>query len=236
MKMKKIMFALCFAVGGVVTVSAQETQDTTSNQYRTETQSQYPQDAMSQDQDRERIQATELPDGVKRTLEGEEYRGWLISGAFKSNERADQSMMESDTTNTGVSDPSINATETAEEEVFIVELKNGAETRTLKFNSNGEMVEDMSGQNMQNNEFNQNDQMDQTMPADPSVPTEPSVPAEPSTPADPSLETDPNATEQPGQSQTPELETTDPATQPQPDQSTQTETETQTDPTLTEPK
>jgi len=228
--MKKIMFALCFAVGGVVTVSAQDTQDTTSNQYRTETQSQFPQDGMSQEQDRERIQATELPDGVKRTLEGEEYRGWLISGAFKSSETGDQSMMESDTTSTGVTEPGINATETEGEEAFIVELKNGAETKTLKFNSDGEMIEDLSDQNMQNNEFNQNDQMDQTVPADPSVPTEPSVPAEPSTPADPSLETDPNATEQPGQSQTPELETTDPAAQPAPDQSTQT------DPAITEPK
>ena len=230
------MFALCFTVGGVVAVSAQDTQDTTSNQYRTETQSQYPQDVMGQDQDRERIQATELPDGVKRALEGEEYRGWLISGAFKSNEGADQSMMESDTTSTGVNEPSINATETEEEEVFIVELKNGAETKTLKFDSDGQMLEDVSDQNMQNNEFNQNDQMDQTTPADPSVPTDPAVPAEP-TPADPSLETDPNATEQPGQSQTPgELETTDPATtQPEPDQSTQTETQPDQS-TVTEPK
>ncbi len=247
--MKKIMFALCFAVGGVVTVSAQDTQDTTSNQYRTETESQYPQDVMGQDQDLERIQATELPDEVKRSIEGEEFRGWLISGAFRTNE-ADQSM--TDTTSTGVNEPGINATEPVEE-VFIVELKNGAETKTLKFDSNGQMLEEMSDQNVPNNEFNQNDQMDQTVPADPSLPadpsvpaepstpadpsleTDPSVPAEPSTPADPSLETDPNATEQPGQSQTPELETTDPATQPQPDQSTQPEPQPDQS-TVTEPK
>src|SRR5687767_2166952 len=95
--MKKIMFALCFMFGGVVAVTAQDAQDTTSNQYRTETQNQDPsqaqdpsqsqeqsQYAQGQDQDRERIQSTELPEEVKRSLENQEYRGWLISGAYKA--------------------------------------------------------------------------------------------------------------------------------------------------------
>src|SRR5687768_15645608 len=95
--MKKIMFALCLLGGSVAVVSAQDTQDTTSNQYRTETQqdttgqsqdqqmqqdttgqsqdqmnqNQDQQMGQSQDQDRERIQSTELPDGVKRSLEGQ---------------------------------------------------------------------------------------------------------------------------------------------------------------------
>lgn len=144
------MFALCFLFGGIVVVSAQDTQDTTSNQYRTETQSQYPQYPMTQDQDRERIQATELPDPVKRTLEGAEYRGWLISGAFKAD--ASQ-MMNADTTS---ADPNrqgnANATGAEDEELYIVELKNGAETKTLWFDSEGQQLEGMDDQqNMQKN-------------------------------------------------------------------------------------
>ena len=171
------MFALCLMFGGIVVVSAQDTQDTTSNQYRTETQSQYPQDSLSQSQDmtnqdqsqsqgmmgqqdRERIQVTELPDEVKRSLEGQEYRGWLISGAFKA-QSGDQSSMESDTTSTDATQQqeSANATGMEEEEVFIVELKNGAETKTVRFDSKGEVVEGMEGdQNGQTpgNQYNQN--------------------------------------------------------------------------------
>ncbi|MDQ2658000.1 MAG: hypothetical protein M3Y60_11330, partial [Bacteroidota bacterium] len=153
--MKKVMFALCFLFGGIVVVSAQDTQDTTSNQYRTETQSQYPQDALGQqDQDRERIQSTELPDEVKRSLEGEEYRGWLISGAFKSQASTDQSLG-ADTTSTDPSrQGSINATGAEGEEVFIVELKNGAETKEVYFDSNGQKIEGMGGdENMQNSQY-----------------------------------------------------------------------------------
>src|SRR5690349_25004333 len=132
--MKKVMFALCFVLGGVVLVSAQDTQDTTSNQYRTDRQSQYPQDqqGMNQNQDqglnqdRQRIQSTELPDEVKRSLEGEEYRGWLISGAFKAQGGQDQSSTGADTTSTNTNrEGNVNATGTEDEEVYIVELKNG---------------------------------------------------------------------------------------------------------------
>jgi len=231
--MKKIMFALCFVFGGIVTVAAQERQDTTSNQYRTETQSQYPQDAQAQDQDRERIQATELPDEVKRSLEGEEYRGWLISGAFKSKGSADQSSMESDTTsaNTDANNQArTNATGTEEEEVYIVELKNGAETKTLRFDSKGQKVEGMEDdQNSQNSQPNQNSDMNQNSEKGQ---------MEETTPADQSQQADPNAPEQPGQSQSTGDQSTQSSgqsTQSQSDQSTQsksgqsTGTETQTD-------
>ena len=217
--MKKIMFALCFVFGGIVAVSAQEKQDTTSNQYRTETESQYPQDAQAQDQDRERIQATELPDQVKRSLEGEEYRGWLISGAFKS-----KNPMGSDTASTSTdanNQPNANATGTEQEEIYIVELKNGAETKTLRFDSKGEKVEGMEDeQNSQNSQFNQNSDMNQN--------TEKGE-MEQAPPADQSQQTDPNATEQPGQSQSTgdqSGQSSSQATQSQSSQSTDTETQT----------
>ena len=218
------MLALCFVFGGIVAVVAQESQDTTSNQYRTETQSQYPQDAQAQDQDRERIQATELPDEVKRALEGEEYRGWLISGAFKSTGNQDQSSMESDTTSTNTdanNQPGINATDTEGEEVYIVELKNGAETQTLRFDSKGQKLEGMEeDQNSPNSQFNQDSEMNQ--PPDKGQ-------MEQTTPADQSEQADPNATEQPGQSQTPgdqSGQSSGQSTQSQSSQSTETETQT----------
>lgn len=158
--MKKVMFALCFMVGGIVAVTAQDQSQSTMGQ-----------------QDRERIQVTELPDEVKRSLEGQEYRGWLISGAFKAQH--DQSSSESDPTSTDATSQenaeNANATETEKQEHFIVELKNGAETKTVRFDSEGEIVEGMEGD--QNSQMNQSetesstpqpDQSQSSQSADPS--------------------------------------------------------------------
>lgn len=143
------MFALCLMFGVSAIVSAQERQDTTSHRYRTEAQSQYPQDMpvqdlTGQDQDRKRIPPTELPDAVKRSLEGQEYRGWLVNGAYIA-------IGASDTTST-VIDPQDNATVTPVEEIYIVELKNGAETRTLRFDKDGKKAEEMDEKQGQNSE------------------------------------------------------------------------------------
>ena len=194
--MKKVMFALCFMFGGIVVVTAQDTQDTTSNQYRTETQSQYPQDAQAQpgqtQQERERIQTTELPDEVKRALEGQEYRGWLISGAFKANagdetspemSGQDNRTTPDNTNNDANREQSTNATGAEGQEIFIVELKNGAETKTIRFDENGEKLEGMddtqnsqnneNGQTEQGNQYNQNDRSTESGQTDPNSTTDP---------------------------------------------------------------
>lgn len=174
-------------------VNAQDTQDTTSNQYRTETPSQtmpgdqsQNQDALGQNQDRERIQSTELPDGVKRSLEGQEYRGWLVNGAFKATGASDasssSSSMESDTTSTdaGQTQGNTSAVGAQAEEVYIVELKNGAQTKTVRFDKEGKKMEGMddgmegqegmqgqNGQSTPNGETspeNQNNQNESTDP------------------------------------------------------------------------
>lgn len=156
-------------------VSAQDP-DTTSNQYRTETESQYGQDAQTQSQyqqDRQRIQSTELPEEVKRTLEGEEYRGWLVSGAYKAKAAETNGMNgEGNTTPDVNRQPSPNVMGQEDEEIYIVELQNGAETQTLRFDKDGNKLEDQSGQGMgdqynqngqgdQNGQYNQNGQSDQ---------------------------------------------------------------------------
>ena len=238
------MFALCFMFGGIVVVTAQDTQDTTSNQYRTETQSQYPQDAQAQqpgqgmmNQDRERIQSTELPEEVKRSLEGQEYRGWLISGAFKA--RAGQSAMVTDTTNMEANPQESNAATGAEdEEIYIVELKNGAETKTLTFDKDGQKLEGMEEEmNNQYNEYNQNNQATPQSPDNQYNPNEQAPVAPPVDPDEEAGQTDPSSTpDQAEQSQAEQsTETrTDPSTESL-DQSTETqssqsaETETQTD-------
>ena len=228
--MKKVMFALCFMFGGIVVVTAQEnTQDTTSNQYRTETQSQYPQDGQAQpgqdQQERERIQTTELPDEVKRALEGQEYRGWLISGAFKAKAGETTEMSGQDNTtapdntnNDANREQSTNAAGAEGEEIYIVELKNGAETKTIRFDENGEKLEGMD--ETQNSQFNQegqtqqgdqyrNDQSTESGQTDPNSTTDPAEQSQSET----ETRTDESA----------ESESADETAEPQSSQSTQTD-------------
>lgn len=240
------MFALCFTFGGIVVLSAQDTQDTTSNQYRTEMRSQYPQDIGMGQPDRERIQSTELPDEVKRSLEGEEYRGWLISGAFRSQASAEQSMG-ADTTSTDFNQQgNANATVQEGEEFFTVELKNGAETKMVHFNSDGQILQGIDeGQNSpsnpytpnpgdplnqdpsepnnqynQDNQYNRNNQYDQTDPQNRNNQPDQMIPPDQTLPADPTLPDDPNAIDQPDQSQSePVPGTPTPGTQPDQPQS-----------------
>jgi len=58
-----------------------------------------------------KIKSEELPEAVKKSLEAQEYRGWMISSAYKAGD------------------------------IYEVELKNGAETKTVKFSKDGKKVE-----------------------------------------------------------------------------------------------
>jgi hypothetical protein len=189
--MKKLMLAFCFLFGGLVAVNAQDTTSTS-----TQTQ-QYPTSTSQDDQDRERINSRDLPDAVKRSLEGTEYRGWLVNAAYKSTGVSDQAtsgQMGSDSTSVGsqgtqstqgaqgdqtmqtdstsTSGNTGNTTSTSGstsgstgnnstmgssgntgaygQEVYVVELKNGAQTKTVRFNKDGSKLDDEgSGNNDQ---------------------------------------------------------------------------------------
>jgi hypothetical protein len=172
--MKKLMLAFSFLFGGLVAVNAQDTTSTT-----TQTQ-QYPTSTSQDDQDRERINSRDLPDAVKRSLEGTEYRGWLVNAAYKTTGVSDQAssgQMSNDSTSVGnqgtqgtqgnqttqsdstsTSGNSGNAgsmgntgnTGAYGQEVFVVELKNGAQTKTVRFNKDGSKLDDEgSGNNDQ---------------------------------------------------------------------------------------
>jgi hypothetical protein len=101
--MKKLVFAMLAFGASVVAVQAQETPSTTPSS-----------SAVPAQDDRQKIKAEELPETVKKALEAQEYKGWLINTAYH-----------------------IKSTDTYE-----VELKNGAETKTFKFDKDGKKLED----------------------------------------------------------------------------------------------
>lgn len=149
--MKKIILAFSLVVGGFVAANAQDTTSTS-----TQTQ-QYPTTTNQDDQDRERINSRDLPDAVKRSLEGTEYRGWLVNAAYKStgmsgSMQSDSSMQSSDSTGVSTQGSQSDTTSVSGnteagaygQEVFVVELKNGAQTKTVRFDKDGNKLDDGS--------------------------------------------------------------------------------------------
>lgn len=117
--MKKLLLSIGLLLGGVAFVNAQ---DTTSVQPQPQ-QSTTP----SQDQQREQIQVSDLPDPVKRAIESQDYQGWTVAAAYKST-----------MTDSGVQGE--NAAK-AGQEVYILDLRNGAETKTVKFDKDGNKLD-----------------------------------------------------------------------------------------------
>jgi hypothetical protein len=102
--MKKLMFAFLALFASVVAVNAQEnpTPQNPSNE------------AVSPQQDEKvKIKSEELPEAVKKSLEAQEYKGWLINAAYQDKKA----------------------------ETYEVELKNGAETKVVKFSKDGKKIE-----------------------------------------------------------------------------------------------
>jgi hypothetical protein len=105
--MKKIITVAAFALAGV----AAQAQTPSQEPVKTETPSPA---AKSDDAEKAQIKAEELPMAVKKTLEDQEYKGWLINSAWhdKKNER------------------------------YEVELKNGADTQVIRFSQEGQRLDD----------------------------------------------------------------------------------------------
>jgi hypothetical protein len=99
--MKRLMFMLVALVAGV----AVQAREVVSADVKTQV-------TVVQD-DRVKIKAEELPETVKKSLEAEEYRGWLINAAYNIKSK----------------------------EQFEVELKNGAESKTVIFDKEGKKVQ-----------------------------------------------------------------------------------------------
>lgn len=71
-------------------------------------------EAEGQNEDRVSIKTDDLPEAVKQTLQDQEYKGWLINAAYHNRK----------------------------EEQYEVELKNGADTQTVKFSQEGQRLDD----------------------------------------------------------------------------------------------
>ena len=125
--MKKLLFASLALLGSVALVNAQEATPKDESNKATETVTPAPTDpavapaptqepaaAPAPDQDdKAKIKSEELPEAVKKSLEAQEYRGWLINAAYH-----------------------VKSTDSYE-----VELKNGAETKVVKFDKEGKKVD-----------------------------------------------------------------------------------------------
>ncbi len=73
--------------------------------------------------DRQKVEIRDLPQPVRTALESTEYAGWTVSSAYR-------------TTQTEAVD------ETQSMEVYVVELKSGAETRLVRFDRDGNRIDE----------------------------------------------------------------------------------------------
>ena len=105
--MKKIIYAGALVLAGAA-VQAQNTPEPAKP--ATESSSQ----ATKEDADKAQIKVEELPEAVKKTLEDQEYKGWLINAAYHDKKK----------------------------DRYEVQLKNGADTQVIRFSKEGERLDD----------------------------------------------------------------------------------------------
>jgi uncharacterized membrane protein YkoI len=112
--MKKVLFAFCFMLGTAALVNAQDTTSTTP----TQPQPQYHNQDQDKDQDKDKqaISPGDLPAAVTQQLQTQEYNGWTLSNAFKKEKDG--------------------------ETIYIVEVKNGAEVKKIKFDAQGNKLKE----------------------------------------------------------------------------------------------
>lgn len=116
---------------GTTTESSTGTTDTESStgttgtmgQPTTDDQMSNDQYSMNQDKEGEQIELSELPAAVQTKLQGTDYQGWVVVNARKK--------MWSDPENA----------QAEAKEVYVIEAKNGSETKKLKFDKDGNEIE-----------------------------------------------------------------------------------------------
>ena len=80
-----------------------------------QTQTQTTQD-QDQDKDKQQISVSELPESVTAKLESQDFSGWTVGNAYKKMDESNQ-------------------------EMYIVELRQGTETKKVKFDRDGNELE-----------------------------------------------------------------------------------------------
>ena len=110
--MKKFALVCMLSVGSIAFLQAQDSTATQSDRYQTPSQ----QEPKSDYSEKDAISATELPAAIQDKLKGQDYSGWMVSKAFKK-EKDGKTM-------------------------YAVELKNGSETKKVKFDEQGNVLKE----------------------------------------------------------------------------------------------
>jgi hypothetical protein len=112
--MIKLLFALLFVCAGGVATFAQDTTSVATPKSSDK--------GHQKDKDKQKIAISELPEGIRASLTGQDYIGWAVGNAFKK--------------------------EKGNKTVYFVELTKGSETKELKFDAGNKSNEkDKSKQN-----------------------------------------------------------------------------------------
>lgn len=164
-----MMFGAVVMVNAQDSTSTTSPTDPTSTSQQDQTQPST--DVALQDEGRVKIKSQDLPDAVKSALEGQEYRGWLVNSAYKVDAAANASTGQTSSGQSGqvgaeqsgstTSTDSVSVNQQGNQpqgdqgqttdvsgmgshnqEVFIVELKNGAQTKTVRFDKDGKKLDD----------------------------------------------------------------------------------------------
>jgi hypothetical protein len=114
--MKKLFIGLCFMFGAAVVANAQDTTSVQSTDtVALEESNQYRIDDMeADDKDRKEISVSELPTVITDKLQSADYSGWTV-GKVYSKEKNGETM-------------------------YKVELKQGDETKKVKFDAQGNVI------------------------------------------------------------------------------------------------
>ena len=114
--MKKLIFACLLSLGTVAVLQAQDTTSTESDRLQNPPADQQ-QPAPSDDYtDKDMIAATDLPAPIQDKLKSTDYSGWTVSKAFRK-------MKDGQT-------------------LYAVELKNGTDTKKVKFDAQGNVLKE----------------------------------------------------------------------------------------------
>lgn len=96
-----------------------------------------------QDQEKQQIAVSELPDAVSAKLESQDFSGWTVGNAYKKMDESNQ-------------------------EMYIVELRQGTETKKVKFDRDGNELEKGKHDKADNSNYRDAESTEST-PADPSA-------------------------------------------------------------------
>lgn len=113
--MKKLIFAAFLMFGGVTLVSAQQQDQSATTQDQTQSSA-----TMDQDQDLQEISPSELPDAVSAKLESTDYSGWTVENCYKKTDENNN-------------------------EIYVVKMKQGDETKKVKFDRDGNKLDKDKG-------------------------------------------------------------------------------------------